>query len=260
MHKYKQYTRLFVFSIIAFIFLFPIIYLIVFSVFHSDTGFSLMNYYKVFLAKPDYLIKFWRSLAMCLMIAAGQTLFSCMSGTAFAKYSFPLKKFWFILFALFMILPIQVTLLPNYILLEKLKLLNSWKALIIPAIFSPFGTVWLTFVFQAIPDSTLDAARMDGVNQLQMIRYIIVPNSKPAVITLFILVFTESWNMVEQPLILLSDSDKYPLSIFLSEINKGEVGLAFAVAVIYMVPTILIYLYGEEYLIEGISYSGGVKG
>lgn len=60
MHKYKQYTRLFVFSIIAFIFLFPIIYLIVFSVFHSDTGFSLMNYYKVFLAKPDYLIKFWR--------------------------------------------------------------------------------------------------------------------------------------------------------------------------------------------------------
>ena len=136
MHKYKQYTRLFVFSIIAFIFLFPIIYLIVFSVFHSDTGFSLMNYYKVFLANPDYLIKFWRSLAMCLMIAAGQTLFSCMSGTAFAKYSFPLKKFWFILFALFMILPIQVTLLPNYILLEKLKLLNSWKALIIPAIFS----------------------------------------------------------------------------------------------------------------------------
>ena len=66
--------------------------------------------------------------------------------------------------------------------------------------------------------------------------------------------------MVEQPLILLSDSDKYPLSIFLSEINKGEVGLAFAVAVIYIVPTILIYLYGEEYLIEGISYSGGVKG
>jgi multiple sugar transport system permease protein len=66
--------------------------------------------------------------------------------------------------------------------------------------------------------------------------------------------------MVEQPLILMSDTDKYPLSIFLSEINKGEVGLAFAVAVIYMIPTILIYLYGEEYLVDGISYSGGVKG
>lgn len=130
------------------------------------------------------------------------------------KIFFSSEKFWFILFALFMILPIQVTLLPNYILLEKLKLLNSWKALIIPAIFSPFGTVWLTFVFQAIPDSTLDAARMDGVNQLQMIRYIIVPNSKPAVITLFILVFTESWNMVEQPILFLEKKPTIPFLFF----------------------------------------------
>ena len=87
-----------------------------------------------------------------------------------------------------------------------------------------------------------------------------IPLCKSAIASTAILVFIDYWNMVEQPLILLSDSDKYPLSIFLSEINKGEVGLAFAVAVIYMVPTILIYLYGEEYLIEGISYSGGVKG
>ena len=106
---------------------------------------------------------------------------------------------------------------------EKLKLLNSWKALIIPAIFSPFGTVWLTFVFQAIPDSTLDAARMDGVNQLQMIRYIIVPNSKPAVITLFILVFTESWNMVEQPILFLEKETDYPLSVFLASLNQNAV-------------------------------------
>ena len=231
MHKYKQYTRLFVFSIIAFIFLFPIIYLIVFSVFHSDTGFSLMNYYKVFLAKPDYLIKFWRSLA---------------------KYSFPLKKFWFILFALFMILPIQVTLLPNYILLEKLKLLNSWKALIIPAIFSPFGTVWLTFVFQAIPDSTLDAARMDGVNQLQMIRYIIVPNSKPAVITLFILVFTESWNMVEQPILFLEKETDYPLSVFLASLNQNAVGIQSVCGLLCLLPVTFFFLYYNTELTDGL--------
>ena len=66
--------------------------------------------------------------------------------------------------------------------------------------------------------------------------------------------------MVEQPLIMFSDSDKHPLSVFLSQINTGEVGLAFAVATIYMVPTILIFLYGEEYLVDGISYSGSVKG
>ena len=151
MHKYKQYTRLFVFSIIAFIFLFPIIYLIVFSVFHSDTGFSLMNYYKVFLAKPDYLIKFWRSLAMCLMIAAGQTLFSCMSGTAFAKYSFPLKKFWFILFALFMILPIQVTLLPNYIFIRKTKTFKQLESFDNPCNIFTFWNCMAYFRFPGNP-------------------------------------------------------------------------------------------------------------
>ena len=75
-----------------------------------------------------------------------------------------------------------------------------------------------------------------------------------------ILVFIDYWNMVEQPLILLSDDEMHPLSIFLSKINAGEIGLAFAVAVIYMIPSLMVFLYGEDYLIEGITYQGGVKG
>jgi multiple sugar transport system permease protein len=75
-----------------------------------------------------------------------------------------------------------------------------------------------------------------------------------------ILVFIDYWNMVEQPLVLLSDEEMYPLSVFLSKINTGEVGIAFAVAVIYMIPTLLIFLYGEQYLVEGIANSGSVKG
>lgn len=75
-----------------------------------------------------------------------------------------------------------------------------------------------------------------------------------------LLVFIDYWNMVEQPLILLKNEDMYPLSVFLSQINSGDVGLAFAVAVVYMIPALLLFLYGEEYLVEGITYSGGVKG
>ena len=75
-----------------------------------------------------------------------------------------------------------------------------------------------------------------------------------------LLVFIDYWNMVEQPLILLDDETQYPLSVFLSQINTGDVGLAFAVAVVYMIPALLLFLYGEEYLVEGITYSGGVKG
>ena len=72
--------------------------------------------------------------------------------------------------------------------------------------------------------------------------------------------FIDYWNMVEQPLIMLSDTDYHPLSVFLSKINSGDVGLAFAVAVIYMIPTLLMFFYGEDYLVEGIAYSGGIKG
>ena len=194
-----------------------------------------MNYYKVFLAKPDYLIKFWRSLAMCLMIAAGQTLFSCMSGTAFVKIIlFLLKNYWFITICTIYDFTDSGNTAAELYFIRKLKLLNSWKALIIPAIFSPFGTVWLTFVFQAIPDSTLDAARMDGVNQLQMIRYIIVPNSKPAVITLFILVFTESWNMVEQPILFSRKRNRLSPFCFFSH-HSIKMLLEFNPSVVYYV-------------------------
>lgn len=74
------------------------------------------------------------------------------------------------------------------------------------------------------------------------------------------LVFIDYWNMVEQPMIMLKDADMHPLSIFLSQINTGDIGLAFSVGVVYMVPTVLMFLYGEDYLTEGMTYSGGIKG
>ena len=83
---------------------------------------------------------------------------------------------------------------------------------------------------------------------------------RSAVFSVLMLVFIDYWNMVEQPLILLSDPEMHPLSVFLSKINEGEIGLAFAVATIYMVPPILVFLYGEDYLVEGITYQGGIKG
>lgn len=87
-----------------------------------------------------------------------------------------------------------------------------------------------------------------------------MPLCKGAMFSAAILVFIDYWNMVEQPLIMLSDPQTHPLSVFLSKINAGEVGLAFAVATIYMVPSLLLFLYGEEYLVEGIVYQSAVKG
>ena len=103
-------------------------------------------------------------------------------------------------------------------------------------------------------------SQIDGAGEWQIYRLICMPLCKGALCSAAILVFIDYWNMVEQPLILLSDAEMHPLSVFLSKINSGEIGLAFAVATIYMVPSLLVFLYGEEYLVDGITYQGGVKG
>lgn len=150
-----------VMAVLAALVLFPVVYMILAS-FRGETGISVLAYYDVFLAEPGYLVKFWRSLGLCLVIALGQTLVSCLGGMAFSKMPFPGWKPCFLIMALFMILPIQVTLLPNYILLEKMNLLNTWWALILPAVFSPFGTVWLAVIFRGLPSEWTDAAKLDG--------------------------------------------------------------------------------------------------
>ena len=103
-------------------------------------------------------------------------------------------------------------------------------------------------------------AQIDGAGEWQIFTKIAFPLSKTCLYSVAILVFIDYWNMVEQPLILLSDTEIHPLSVFLSQINSNETGLAFALATIYMIPCLLLFLHGEEYLVEGIANSGSVKG
>ena len=159
-----------------------------------------------------------------------------------------------------MIMPYQVTLVPNFLVAEKFNLLNTRWAIILPGIFSPFSIFLLSKVMKRIPVSYVEAAKLDGASELQILTKIHVPLCKGAIVSIAMLVFIDYWNMVEQPLILMKDADMHPLAVFLSQINTGDIGLAFAVGTVYMVPTILMFLYGEDYLLEGITYSGGIKG
>ena len=117
----------------------------------------------------------------------------------------------------------------------------------------------LTKYMRRIPVSLYEAAEIDGAGEWQIFTQICMPLCRSGLVSIAILLFIDYWNMVEQPLILLNNSEMHPLSVFLSEINAGEISLAFAVAVIYMVLPMLIFLYGEEYLVEGITYQGGIK-
>lgn len=221
---------------------------------------SFSQYYTVLFKSPDYLLKFWNSVILVVPIVIFQLITAAFAAYGFARLKGRLKEIIFFVYIIVMLMPYQVTLVPNYLVSDFLGILNTRWAIILPAVFTPFSVFLLTKIMRRIPVSLIEAAKLDGAGEMQIFRYIALPLCKSVMYSVVILVFIDYWNMVEQPLILLSDTNLYPLSVFLSKINSGEIGLAFAVATIYMIPTLLMFLYGEDYLVEGISYSGGIKG
>lgn len=221
---------------------------------------SFGQYSTVLLKSPDYLIKFWNSVILVVPIVIFQLAVACLAAYGFTRYRGRLREIIFFAYIILMLMPYQVTLVPNFLVSQWLNILDTRWAIWLPGIFSPYAVFLLTKFMRRIPSSMFEAAKIDGAGEWQIFRKICMPLCKGALSSVAILVFIDYWNMVEQPLILLSDEQMHPLSVFLSKINTGEIGLAFAVATIYMIPTLLVFLYGEEYLVEGIAYQGGIKG
>lgn len=221
---------------------------------------SFSQYITVLLKSPEYLLKFWNSVVLVVPIMVFQLLVASLASYCFTRFRGRVKEIVFFIYIILMLMPYQVTLVPNYLVSEWLRILNTNWAIWLPGIFSPFAVFLLTKFMRRIPESIIEAAEIDGAGEWQIFSRVCMPLCKGAIYSVAILVFIDYWNMVEQPLILLSDPEMHPLSVFLSKINSGEIGLAFAVATIYMIPTLLVFLYGEDYLVEGITYQGGIKG
>ena len=222
-------------------------------------GFSLMGYYEVFFATPDYLAKFWVSLLLAVGAILGQMVISCMGGFAFAFYDFPGKRLLYGLLCLFMLIPLQVTLLPNYLLLDQLGALNTYWALLLPLAFAPLGTFLLTQIFRSVPVDILHAARLDGAGTLQVLARVLLPCGKSGVSTLIILTLIESWNMVEQPLIYLRDVGSYPLSVFLASRYMENLPFQFVCSVLSLLPLALCFLYFGGDLLQSAGRKGDAQ-
>ncbi len=221
---------------------------------------SFSQYSTVLLKSPEYLLKFWNSVIYVLPIVLFQITVAAGASYSFARVPTKFRSVVFFTYIILMLMPYQVTLVPNYLVIDKLNLLNTRWAIILPGVFSPFSVFILTKYMRRIPSSIVEAAKLDGAGEWQIFYRIFLPLCQSTLYSVAILVFIDYWNMVEQPLILLSDEELYPLSVFLSKINQGDTGVALAIAVIYMVPPVLLFLYSEDYLIDGISYSASVKG
>ncbi|MBR4158007.1 MAG: carbohydrate ABC transporter permease [Oscillospiraceae bacterium] len=221
---------------------------------------SFSQYLTVLIKSPAYLLKFWNSVILVLPIVVFQIAIAALAAYGFTRYRGPIREAIFFFYVILMLMPYQVTLVPNYLVSKWLHLLDTRWAIILPGVFAPFSVFLLTKFMRRIPASLIEAAKLDGAGEWQIFTRICLPQCRSALYSIALLVFIDYWNMVEQPIILLSNTELHPLSVFLSKINSGEIGLAFAAATIYMVPTLLLFLHGEEYLVEGITYSGSVKG
>lgn len=218
---------------------------------------TLRSLVEVLLDSPGYFTMFWNSVVISLGILAGQLLVDVAAAWALARFPLRGKKVILTAYIVLMLMPFQVLMFPQYLVLQKLHLLDTPGAVILPAIFSTFPVFILHRTFKAIPQEILEAARLDGAGELRIFVQIAIPLGAPGILSVVILTFLDSWNMIEQPMTYLKTKSLWPLSLFLPEIEMADIGMGFAAALLMLIPALLLFISCEEYLEQGIALSGG---
>ena len=237
--------------IFAIISIAPFVYVLTLS-FLTSNGITFGHYYDVFLGSPQYLLRFWKSLLICLVIVAGQLVVSILAGYGFAKYDFPGKNFLLFILMILMVLPLQVTLAPNYIMLDKLGLLDTYYALIFPSVFVPLGTFILTQSFRLVSEDIIDAAKLDGCGLFRMLTRIVLPMNTSGLVCVTLLSFLDGLNMVEQPIAYIKDFQRYPISVALAYVPPADPTLQLVCCILVVLPPLFLFTYFNRELVEGI--------
>lgn len=221
---------------------------------------SWLSYQKILIELP-----FLKSLVNSLIISVistGLTILSAsLAAFIFAKFEFPFKNLLFILFLASMMVPLQVTGIPIFIILMKLKLTNTYLGVIFPTIFNVFAIFLLRQYMKNINNEFIEAALMDGANYFQIYFKIIMPMSVVPITTLLVINFMNYWNDYFWPLIILTDPSKMTLPVMLSKLNSQystEYNTLMAGSLISMIPILIVYMFAQKHFIRGIQ-EGGIK-
>lgn len=214
---------------------------------------TLRSYIELLLDEPEFFVMFWNSVKIAGGVLLGQMLVGVPAAWGFAKYIFPFKKALFLLYIILMMLPFQVLMLSEYLVLNQLHLIDTLWAVILPGAFSTFPVFIIYNFFAGIPDSVLEAARLDGAGEFQIFLYIGIPMAFPGIMAAVILQFLEFWNLIEQPITFFENKTLWPLSLYLPNISLENAGVAFAASVVALIPSVLIFLAGQTYLEKGIA-------
>jgi len=216
---------------------------------------SLDQYGTLLFKTPMYLDLFLNSLKLTLPIVIMQTVIGAAAAYGFTVWRFRFKEIVFCVYIIVMVLPFQATLVSNYIMADKIGILNTHLSIILPTGFSPFAVFIMRQSMKDIPKPIFEAAAMDGASHFQRFTRIALPLSKGGLASLMILSVADCWAMVEQPMIFLKDTSAEPLSVLLSQIGRQNIGLIFAASVFYMLPVVWLFLYGQEHFEQGIKLS-----
>ena len=230
----------------ALVFAAPVVVTIAMSFRFGSAIITVRQFWELLITNNAILRHFWVSALYASVITVICVTISLPLGVLFAKMRFRGKDALFFVYILVMMLPFQATLLPNFIQLRDLDLIGSPSAIILPMIFSPFAVFLFRQFIKGIPDELLEYTLLETKSVFRMLWHIIIPQAKPAIITLSVLIFCESWNIVEQALLFLPDNLGFmPLSVMLSQLPEN---VAFAGATMYMVPIIAVFFLFRDYL------------
>lgn len=242
MVKLRKLSAVLVLSILAAVMALPIVLTVTRS---FKTG--MVGYTDFFLWKPYYLRLFCNSLFTAAVGALGNVAVSVLAAYVFAKVKFRGSGVLFFVYIVVMMMPFQVTLLPQYIVSRDWGIYDTPAALILPGIFSAFGTFILTQILKTMPDDIIEAAKLETRSTLRLLWHVVLPNLRGGIVCLFVLQFTELWNMVAEPLVLMETVLKMPLAAMLTDIDEPA---ALAATVVFLVLPLMLYLLFSDTLRE----------
>ncbi|MBD2346949.1 carbohydrate ABC transporter permease [Anabaena subtropica] len=223
-------------------------------------NFTLDNYRQIFLQEPLFLRWLFNSLVIAISVTLLNLLFNSMAGYALARLPFVGKDFWFFLILAVLAVPAQITLIPTFLILKVIGWLNSYQGMIVPSMVNATFIFMMRQFFINFPKELEEAAQLDGLNTIEIFRYIILPLAKPALAAQAVFVFMGSWNNFLLPVVILFEPEMFTLPLGLNTF-KGQYisywNYIMAASMVFTIPALSIYAFFNRYFIQSATFTGG---
>lgn len=224
------------------------------------TEWRFENYVAPFQSSVPFGVLFLNSLKITLAVTFGQLITCSLSGYAFARLRFPGRNILFLLLLASLMVPSQVTIIPIFLIMRSLGLMDNHLAIILPALTSAFGVFLMRQFFKQMPQELFDAALVDGAGQIRTFFQIALPLAGPALATLGIITFNAIWNSYFLPLVFLNSWDKMTLpqgiALLTGYMGSGNPSVVMAAVTMAILPVLIVFLVAQRWIIEALTRSG----